>query len=267
MCAASRARTGPIRRASPNIRELSGSCQSRWGYAWVATSIRSKVGGAGHRHRPWPEPRRRRTAGTTERAGRRQGLPAPEPARGAVDRLESVDVMKRLASRLTWWHKLPHKSRHAVNAAERRGASHGLYWHRARCGPRGDVPTPRVTALMTGEPAVHGFDRGCGAAPPFPRRAQTIRRGPSGGTRQLGDDRPSPGAGLRRSDGRRQAGCSSPRTRLPPRQPPDGVDQLRLVSPRRRKLRGVSVFQNSWTSSAARLISGYTLVRISVENE
>ncbi len=29
--------------------------------------------------------------------------------------------MKRLASRSTWWHILPHKSIHAVNAAERRG--------------------------------------------------------------------------------------------------------------------------------------------------
>jgi hypothetical protein len=29
--------------------------------------------------------------------------------------------MKRLASRLTWWHTLPHKSTRAVNAAERRG--------------------------------------------------------------------------------------------------------------------------------------------------
>jgi hypothetical protein len=29
--------------------------------------------------------------------------------------------MKRLASRLTWWHMLPHKSTRAVNAAERRG--------------------------------------------------------------------------------------------------------------------------------------------------
>ena len=32
-----------------------------------------------------------------------------------------VDGMKRLASRSTWWHKLPHKSTYAVNAAERRG--------------------------------------------------------------------------------------------------------------------------------------------------
>ncbi len=29
--------------------------------------------------------------------------------------------MKRLASRLAWWHMLPHKSTRAVNAAERRG--------------------------------------------------------------------------------------------------------------------------------------------------
>ncbi len=29
--------------------------------------------------------------------------------------------MKRLASRSTWWHTLPHKSSHAVNARERRG--------------------------------------------------------------------------------------------------------------------------------------------------
>lgn len=29
----------------------------------------------------------------------------------------SADGMKRLASRSTWWHTLPHKSTHAVNAA------------------------------------------------------------------------------------------------------------------------------------------------------
>jgi len=29
--------------------------------------------------------------------------------------------MKRLASRSTWWHTLPHKSTYAVNAAERKG--------------------------------------------------------------------------------------------------------------------------------------------------
>ncbi len=29
--------------------------------------------------------------------------------------------MKRLASRLTWWHMVPHKSTRAVNAAEGRG--------------------------------------------------------------------------------------------------------------------------------------------------
>jgi len=29
--------------------------------------------------------------------------------------------MKRLTSRSTWWHIRPHKSPHAVNAAERRG--------------------------------------------------------------------------------------------------------------------------------------------------
>jgi hypothetical protein len=32
-----------------------------------------------------------------------------------------VDGMKRLASRSTWWHTLPHKSEPAVNAAVRRG--------------------------------------------------------------------------------------------------------------------------------------------------
>jgi hypothetical protein len=32
----------------------------------------------------------------------------------------SVDGMKRPASRSTWWHTLPHKSSHAVNAAERK---------------------------------------------------------------------------------------------------------------------------------------------------
>ena len=35
--------------------------------------------------------------------------------------LESIDGMKRLASRSTWWHTLPHKSEPAVNAAKRRG--------------------------------------------------------------------------------------------------------------------------------------------------
>src|SRR2546425_13071647 len=40
---------------------------------------------------------------------------------GFVQRRESLDGMKRLASRSTWWRTLPHKSTHAVNAAERRG--------------------------------------------------------------------------------------------------------------------------------------------------
>jgi hypothetical protein len=33
----------------------------------------------------------------------------------------SIDGMKRLASRLTWWPVRPHKSTPAVNAAERKG--------------------------------------------------------------------------------------------------------------------------------------------------
>jgi hypothetical protein len=38
-----------------------------------------------------------------------------------VERRQSVGGMKRLASRSTWWHRLPHKSELAVNAAERKG--------------------------------------------------------------------------------------------------------------------------------------------------
>ncbi len=34
---------------------------------------------------------------------------------------QSIDGMKQLASRSTWWHRLPHKSELAVNAAEGRG--------------------------------------------------------------------------------------------------------------------------------------------------
>ena len=38
----------------------------------------------------------------------------------ALTSAQYVDGMKRLASRLTWWHKAPHEHS-AVNAAERRG--------------------------------------------------------------------------------------------------------------------------------------------------
>jgi hypothetical protein len=42
---------------------------------------------------------------------------------------ERIDGMKRLASRLTWWHTLPHKS--TPRSTPQRGeASHGPYWHR-----------------------------------------------------------------------------------------------------------------------------------------
>ena len=43
---------------------------------------------------------------------------APAPS---VPVPQSVDKMKRLAYRLTWWHMPLHKSTRAVNAAERRG--------------------------------------------------------------------------------------------------------------------------------------------------
>jgi hypothetical protein len=61
--------------------------------------------------------------------------------------------MKRLASRLTWWHMLLHKS--TPRSTPQKGeVSHGPYWHRLRRRPR---PEPDTTAgfirshLTTGE--------------------------------------------------------------------------------------------------------------------
>jgi hypothetical protein len=44
-------------------------------------------------------------------------------------RHQRIDRMKRLASRLTWWHTLPHKS--TPRSTPQKGeARHGPYWHR-----------------------------------------------------------------------------------------------------------------------------------------
>src|SRR3990172_9063198 len=53
------------------------------------------------------------------------GTASPEICREAL----SVDRMKRRASRLTWWHTLPHKS-YSRSTPQGGEASHGPYWHR-----------------------------------------------------------------------------------------------------------------------------------------
>src|SRR5712691_4098538 len=55
-------------------------------------------------------------------AAHRAGYTVPSAA-------ESAEVMKRLASRLTCWHRLPHKS--TPRSTRQKGrASHEPHWHR-----------------------------------------------------------------------------------------------------------------------------------------
>ena len=51
---------------------------------------------------------------------------------------ESVDVMKRLASGLTWWHMLPHKNLRG-QPRSRGEASHGPSWHRRAQDGKSDL--------------------------------------------------------------------------------------------------------------------------------
>lgn len=67
--------------------------------------------------------------------------------------------MKRLSSRLTRWHRLPHRSTHAVGAAERSGLAPVL-WRvndAQRSAPRRDA----MDRLICGpeREAVHGIER------------------------------------------------------------------------------------------------------------
>src|SRR5262249_50250767 len=74
--------------------------------------------------------------------------------------LGSEDRMKRLASRLTWWHTLPHKST-SRSTPQRGEASHGPYWHRRAQEGKADLHPRR-------------WWRGHRA--PDPHRARTLRR-------------------------------------------------------------------------------------------
>ena len=97
--------------------------------------------------------------------------PAPPPTtlywrdhgtvKGERQAHRSVDGMKRLASRSTWWHTLPHKSTHAVNAAGGE-ASHGPYWDLSFVGggsgknPAGDTKSPGDLRRQGFGPSVGG---------------------------------------------------------------------------------------------------------------
>src|ERR1700675_4617622 len=68
--------------------------------------------------------------------------------------------MKLLASRLGWWHTLPHKSTRGQR--RRKGeASHGPYWHRR---------------TQEGKPDLHPRRRGGGHRAADPHRARALRR-------------------------------------------------------------------------------------------
>src|SRR6266853_5235976 len=69
----------------------------------------------------------------------RTGTNVNDRQRGCSQR---EDGMKRLASRLTWWHRLPHKS--IPRSTPQKGeASHGPYWHRCPQEGKPDLPPRR----------------------------------------------------------------------------------------------------------------------------
>ena len=118
--------------------------------------------------RSWPDPR----AGTIQRARIITGGATPRQL------TLSIDGMKRLASRLTWWPTRPHKSTPAVNAAERRGQPWIILASTSTKGGKPAVhPGRRRRADRAADPdgtrALHGRAR---ASPPGADRDRSLDR-------------------------------------------------------------------------------------------
>jgi hypothetical protein len=61
--------------------------------------------------------------------------------------MRRIDGMKRLASHLTWWHMLPHKS--TPRSTPQKGeASQGAYWHRCPQEGKPDLYDDRGVELI-----------------------------------------------------------------------------------------------------------------------